>query len=95
MRLANGSKVYFSYVNLKGYNYKYRHPSIRFIVVDPARAQDSDDSMYGHLLMEFQYQTNGGEPSNDWYGGSIEGLVSVSDPYALRDVNKILRAWEK
>ena len=95
MRLSDGSIVYFSFANLRGIDNKYRHPSIRFVIVDPFRAQDTDDSMYGSIIMEFQYQSNGDQPTNDWYGGSIDGLTSISDCYGLRDVNKILRAWER
>jgi len=95
MKLADGSIVFFQFVNLRGIDNKYRHPEIRFIAHNPDRAQDTDDSMYGNFFMAFQYQSNGSEPTDDWYGGSIEGLVSINDFYSVRDVNKVLRAWEK
>jgi hypothetical protein len=95
MKLSDGSIVYFSFVNLKGIDNKYRHPSIRFVVAYPDRVQDTDQDMYGNIIMEFQYQSNGSEPTNDWYGGSISGLTSVSDFYNLRDITRILKAWER
>jgi len=95
MRLSDGSKVYFSFVNLRGLDNKYRHPSIRFVSVDPARAQDTDDSLHGNILIEFQFQSNGDQPTDDWYAGSIEGLTSIDNIYTVRDINKILRAWER
>lgn len=100
MRLKDGSIVYFAYENLLGDqtrsgHIKYRHPRIKFVIIDHERELFADGIMHGHVLTVFEYQTSGSQPSGEWYGGSIEGLTSIDNPYDVRDLNKILRAWER